>query len=61
MIFLKLILIFKVSPMEGLALEMGDGETPAFLAEPRGLTQQVGSHQAGVCALAGGLSALTQL
>lgn len=47
--------------MEGLALEMGDGETPAFLAEPRGLTQQVGSHQAGVCALAGGLSALTQL
>lgn len=40
--------------MEGLALGMGQGETPAFLHEPRGLTQRLGSYWAGVRAFAGG-------
>lgn len=39
---------------------MGDGETPAFLCEPWGLTQQLGSRWAGAHTLTGGLSAPTQ-
>lgn len=39
---------------------MGEGDTPAFLHKPRGLTQWLGSCRAGVPALTGGLSALTQ-